>query len=200
MAPALLLVGRLGRFLRLSASVQLSTQLVTLPFGLFASPALLCHPLSQRALRHLAADPLGAEFFSEVAQLVRIIAHNLVQAGRYHAGQLFAGRCALCVQCAHICTCAPNIERIPLYTVNFAIAFDNLVRPYAPILYAIVDSVAVDAEEFSGLPDRDVFLVLLCALCAVLSHNPMLDPSETPRKPSDVIRAALARKYTRAGC
>jgi hypothetical protein len=56
----------------------LPTQLVTLPFGLFASPALLGHPLAQRALRHLAAGPLGAELFPKVAQLVRIIAHNLV--------------------------------------------------------------------------------------------------------------------------
>jgi hypothetical protein len=123
---------------------------------------------------------------------VRIIAHNLVQAGRYRAGQLFASRCALCIQCAHIRTCAPNVEQIPLYTVNLAIAFDNLVRPYAPFLYAMVDCVAMDAEEFSGLPDRDVFLALLCALCTVLSHDPMLDPSETSRKPSEAILEALA--------
>src|SRR5215203_7045717 len=36
----LLLINRLGRFSRLSASVQLPTQLVTLPFGLFAPPPL----------------------------------------------------------------------------------------------------------------------------------------------------------------
>jgi hypothetical protein len=51
----------------------------------------------------------------------------------------------------------------------------------------------VDAEEFSGLPDRDVFLALLCALCAVLSHGPMLDPSEPPRKPSEGNLAALVQ-------
>jgi hypothetical protein len=51
----------------------------------------------------------------------------------------------------------------------------------------------VDAEEFSGLPDRHVFLALLCVLCAVLSHGPMLDPSEPPRKPSEAILVALLR-------
>jgi hypothetical protein len=89
---------------------QLSSQVVALPFGLFAPTLLFRHPLAQRSLRHLAAGTFGAELFPKVAQLVRIIAHNLVQASRYHAGQLFAGCCALCVQWAHICTCAPNIE------------------------------------------------------------------------------------------
>jgi hypothetical protein len=36
-------------------------QLVALPFCLFASPALLGHPLVHRGLRHLAAGTLGAE-------------------------------------------------------------------------------------------------------------------------------------------
>jgi hypothetical protein len=39
--------------------VQLLAQVVALAFGRFASPALLCHPLVQRGLRHLAAVPLG---------------------------------------------------------------------------------------------------------------------------------------------
>jgi hypothetical protein len=56
----------------------------------------------------------------------------------------------------------------------------------------------VDAEEFSGLPDRDVFLALLCALCAVFSHGPMLDPSEPPRKPLEAILACL-EENARAG-
>ena len=45
--------------------------------------------------------------------------------------------------------------------------------------------------RFCGLSDRNVFLAQLCALCAVLSHGPMLDRSETPRKPSDGILALL---------
>jgi hypothetical protein len=61
-STTLLLLGRLRRFSRLSAGVQLPTQLVTLPFGLFSSPALLCHPLLQRGLRCLAASPLSTEF------------------------------------------------------------------------------------------------------------------------------------------
>jgi hypothetical protein len=35
--------------------MHLPTQLVTLPFGLFAALALLGHPLVQRSLRHLSA-------------------------------------------------------------------------------------------------------------------------------------------------
>src|SRR5215203_4701111 len=58
----LLLFGHLRRFLRHSASVQLPTQLVALPFGLFAPATLLGHPLVQSGLRHLPAGPLGAEF------------------------------------------------------------------------------------------------------------------------------------------
>jgi hypothetical protein len=58
----------------------------------------------------------------------------------------------------------------------------------------MVDGVAVHTEEFSGLPDRNVLLARLCALCAVLSHDPMLDPSETTRKPSDGILARLKEK------
>src|SRR5215218_8545004 len=44
LAPTLLLLGRLGRFSRLSAGEHLSTEVVALPFGRFASPALLIHP------------------------------------------------------------------------------------------------------------------------------------------------------------
>jgi hypothetical protein len=40
---------------------QLPAQAVALPFGLFAAPALLCHAIVQRGLRHLAAGPLCAE-------------------------------------------------------------------------------------------------------------------------------------------
>ena len=76
--------------------------------------------------------------------------------------------------CAHLHLC-PNIQGIPLHTVNLAVGFYNFVRPYAPILYAMVDGIAVDAEKLCSLPDRDIFLARLCALCAVLSHGPMLD-------------------------
>jgi hypothetical protein len=55
----------------------------------------------------------------------------------------------------------------------------------------MVDGIAVDAEEFRGLAYRDVFLALLCALCTVFSHAPMLDPSEFPRKPSEASLAAF---------
>ena len=78
----------------------------------------------------------------------------------------------------HMCTCAPNTEGIPLYTVNFAFSFNNLVRCYAPSLNPVVHGVPVDSEQFGGLSDRNVLLrrvVLLCALCAVLSHEGMLD-------------------------
>jgi hypothetical protein len=75
----------------------------------------------------------------------------------------------------HMCACAPNTERIPLYTVNLTSAFNNLVRCYAPSLDPVVYGVPVDSKEFCGLSDRHVLfqrLVLLCALCAVLSHTP----------------------------
>jgi hypothetical protein len=146
LTPTLLLLVRLVGFCSPPEADQLSSQVVALPFGLFAPATLLGHPFAQRRLRHFAAGSLGAELFPKVAQLVRIIAHNLVQASRYHAGQLFAGCWALCVQCAHICTCAPNIERIPLYAVNLVISFNHFVRFYAPILYAVMDGVTVDAE------------------------------------------------------
>src|SRR5215217_2661730 len=170
LTPTLLLLGRLSGFCRLSEGVQFLAELVALPFGLFASLALLGHPLVQRRLRHLAAGTFGAELFPKAAQLVRIIAHNLVQAGRYHTSELLTGRCALCVQCMHIYTCAPSTKGIPLYTVNLAVSFKDLVRLYTPSLYAVVDGIAMDTEEFCGLSDRNVFLALLCALCAVLSH------------------------------
>jgi hypothetical protein len=55
----------------------------------------------------------------------------------------------------------------------------------------------VDSKEFGGLSDRHVLLrslVLLCALCVVLSHGPILYPSAAPRKALDVIFAALERR------
>jgi hypothetical protein len=76
LAPTLLLLDRLRRFSRLSEAEQFSTEVVALPFGLFPATALLGHPLSQRALRHLTAGPLGAKLFPKVAQFVRIIAPN----------------------------------------------------------------------------------------------------------------------------
>jgi hypothetical protein len=60
--PALLLLGRLVGPLLPAAGVQLLAQVVALAFGLFASPALLGHPLVKRNLRLLASGPLGAEF------------------------------------------------------------------------------------------------------------------------------------------
>src|SRR5215211_2001600 len=192
LVPTLLLLDRLRRFSRLSEAEQFSTEVVALPFGLFPATALLGHPLSQRALCHLTAGPLGAKLFPKVAQFVRIIAHNLVQASRYHAGELFAGCCALCVQCAHICTCAPNTERIPLYTVNLTFSFNNLVRCYTPNLDPVVYGVPVDSKEFGSLSDRQIVLALLCALCAILSHGPMLDPSQPPRKPLEGNLVALS--------
>ena len=146
-------------------------------------------------LGHLPAGAFGAEFLPDVAQLLRVIAHNLVQAHGYHVRQLLTSRCALGVQCMHICTCAPNAERIPLYTVNLAFTFNNLVRGYAPNLYPVVDGVAVDAEELGGLTDGHVpllLLALLCALCAVLCHAGIVDPSETSRRPSGGFLARLA--------
>src|SRR5215216_4023115 len=70
LCPIRRLLGPLRRFSWLPASEQLPTQLVALPFGLFASPALLGHPLVQRGLRHLAAGPLGAELFPDLSPLI----------------------------------------------------------------------------------------------------------------------------------
>src|SRR5829696_3686080 len=61
LAPALLPLGRLVGCFSPPEGEQLPAQAVALPFGLFAPPALLGHPLVQRGLRHLAAGPLGAE-------------------------------------------------------------------------------------------------------------------------------------------
>ena len=55
LTPALMLLGRLVGFLLPPTGVQLSAQVVALPFCLFASPALFGHPLVQRSLRHLSA-------------------------------------------------------------------------------------------------------------------------------------------------
>jgi len=61
-----LLLARLTGLSRLSAGVLFSTQVVALPFGLFASPALLGHPLAQRVLRYFAAGLFGAELFPDL--------------------------------------------------------------------------------------------------------------------------------------
>src|SRR5829696_4544498 len=83
--PTLLLLGRLGRSSRLSESVQLSTEVVTLAFGLFAPAALLVHPLVQRALRHLAAGPLGAELLPDLFSL-RLLLDRLGRFSRLPGG------------------------------------------------------------------------------------------------------------------
>jgi hypothetical protein len=61
LAPTLLLIDCLGRFSRLPAREQFSSEVVALPLGLFASPTLLFHPLAQRTLRHFAAGTFGVE-------------------------------------------------------------------------------------------------------------------------------------------
>src|SRR5215212_7821242 len=71
LAPPLLLLGHLVSFFSLFSpleSEQLSAQAVALPFCLFASPALLGHPLAQRGLRHLAAGMLSAELISGLSR------------------------------------------------------------------------------------------------------------------------------------
>ena len=60
-APTLLLLVRLVGYCSPPEAEQLSSQVVSLPFGLFASTTLFCHPLLQRGLRRLAAGPLDAE-------------------------------------------------------------------------------------------------------------------------------------------
>ncbi len=95
----------------------------------------------------------------------------------------------------HICTCAPNTQRIPLYTVNLAFTFNDLVRDYAPSLYPVVYGVAVNPEELGGLSDCHILpleLALLCALCAALVHASILDPCQAPRRPGETILDALA--------
>src|SRR5215213_4730115 len=67
--PLRLLLDRLGRFSRPSEGEQFSTEVVALPFGLFASPLLLSHPLVQRTLRHFAAGTFGVALFAELSQL-----------------------------------------------------------------------------------------------------------------------------------
>jgi hypothetical protein len=98
----------------------------------------------------------------------------------------------------HMCTCAPNAERIPLYTVNLPFSFNNLVRRYAPSLDPVVYGVPMNPEEFGGFADGHVLLrrlVGLCALCAVLSHTPMLYPSVATRKSLEAILASLTKAY-----
>jgi hypothetical protein len=50
LTPTLLLLARLGGLSRLSEGEQFSTELVALPFGLFASALLFCQFLPQRGL------------------------------------------------------------------------------------------------------------------------------------------------------
>src|SRR5829696_10467560 len=69
LCPLRHLLDRLGRFSRLSESVQFSAEVVALPFGLFAPPALLIHPFAQRTLCHFAAGTFSVEFFAEFSQL-----------------------------------------------------------------------------------------------------------------------------------
>src|SRR5918994_3471780 len=59
LCPLRLLLNRLRRFSRLPAGEQFSTEVVALPFGLFASPPLLIHPFAQRTLRPFAAGTFG---------------------------------------------------------------------------------------------------------------------------------------------
>jgi hypothetical protein len=61
LAPALLPLGRLVGFFLPPEGEQLPAQAVALPFGHFAPPALLIHPLAHRGLRHLATGPFGVE-------------------------------------------------------------------------------------------------------------------------------------------
>src|ERR671910_1485841 len=61
LTPVLMLLVRLVGFLLPPTSVQLSAQVVALPFCLFAPQALFGHPLVQRGLRHLSAGTLGTE-------------------------------------------------------------------------------------------------------------------------------------------
>ena len=70
LAPTLLLLDCLRRFSRLPAGEQFSTEVVALPFGRFAPPALLIHPFAQRTLRPFAAGTFGAELFPGLLQLV----------------------------------------------------------------------------------------------------------------------------------
>src|ERR671910_1887322 len=63
------LLCRLRRFSRLPAGEQFSTEVIALPFGLFASPALLIHPFAQRTLRPFAAGTFGVELFAELSQV-----------------------------------------------------------------------------------------------------------------------------------
>src|SRR5918998_4233783 len=67
LTTTLLRLGRPVGFCSLPAANQLPTQVVALAFGLFASPALLGHPLVQRGLRHLAAGALGAELLPDTS-------------------------------------------------------------------------------------------------------------------------------------
>src|SRR5829696_6729018 len=69
LCPLRLLLDRLRRFSRLSEGEQFSTEVVALPFGLFAPALLFRHSLAQRGLRHLTADPLGAELLPDFSQL-----------------------------------------------------------------------------------------------------------------------------------
>src|SRR5215208_5005338 len=71
LCPLRLLLNRLRRFSRIPAGEQFSAEVVALPFGLFASQALLIHPLAQRTLSPFAAGTFGVELFAELSQLAR---------------------------------------------------------------------------------------------------------------------------------
>src|SRR5215204_6345107 len=70
LCPLRLLLCRLRRFSRLPAGEQFSTEVIALPFGLFAPTLLFRHPLVQRGLRPFAAGSLGPELFPGLLQVV----------------------------------------------------------------------------------------------------------------------------------
>jgi hypothetical protein len=67
--PLWLLLDRLRRISRRSEGVQFSTEVVALPFGLFAPALFFPHPLAQRTLSPFAASTFGVELFAELSQL-----------------------------------------------------------------------------------------------------------------------------------
>jgi hypothetical protein len=67
--------------------------------------------------------------------------------------------------------------------------------PHTPALYALTDSVFLDAEPVSSL----LYCHPVLGRVPIVSHAPMLDPSGTTRKPLEAILGALNRVSVSSG-
>jgi len=198
------LLDRLRGFSRLSESVELLAQIVTRTLGLFSKAALLSHLLPQRGLScfgDLQTDAKlrgpGRLFYEPVGEFADSFAATL--RGNIRVSGLDA------VTSRQLALPLPRIpERLDAiygdepaasYAFTFGFSFELAV------LDVPADGSRRDAERFCRYlcrhpSGRRGTLAVGCraiTACTVLSHGPMLDPAETPRKPSDAILAPLGR-------